>query len=33
MVAARIAKKIVLPGGLTILHEKNPISKAFCLGV
>lgn len=33
MVAARIAKKIVLPGGLTILHEKNPISKAFCFGV
>ncbi|HEX6791542.1 MAG TPA: pitrilysin family protein [Candidatus Krumholzibacteria bacterium] len=33
MVAARIAKKIVLPNGLTILHERNPISKAFCLGV
>jgi len=33
MVAARTAKKIVLPDGLTILHERNPISKAFCLGV
>lgn len=33
MIAARTAKKIVLPGGLTILHERNPISKAFCLGV
>ena len=33
VVAARTAKKIVLPGGLTILHERNPISKAFCLGV
>jgi predicted Zn-dependent peptidase len=33
MVAARTAKKIVLPNGLTILHERNPISKAFCLGV
>lgn len=33
MVAARTAKKIVLPSGLTILHERNPISKAFCLGV
>jgi predicted Zn-dependent peptidase len=33
MRAARTAKKIVLPGGLTILHEKNPVSKAFCLGV
>jgi hypothetical protein len=33
MKMARTAKKIVLPGGLTILHEKNPISKAFCVGV
>ena len=33
MKAMRTAKKIVFPGGLTILHEKNPISKAFCLGV
>ena len=33
MIAARTAKKIVLPNGLTILHERNPISKAFCLGV
>src|SRR5512134_2732937 len=33
MVAARTAKKIVLPNGLTILHERNPISKVFCLGV
>ena len=33
MVTARTAKKIVLPSGLTILHERNPISKAFCLGV
>ena len=33
MVVARTAKKIVLPNGLTILHERNPISKAFCLGV
>ncbi len=30
---SRTAKKIVLPGGLTILHEKNPVSKAFCVGV
>jgi len=30
---ARVANKIVLPSGLTILHEKNPISKAFCFGV
>ena len=33
MNAARTARKIVLPGGLTILHERNPISRAFCLGV
>lgn len=33
MVAAHTASKIVLPGGLTILHERNPISRAFCLGV
>ena len=33
MKAARVARKIVLPGGLTILHEKNPVSKAFCVGV
>jgi predicted Zn-dependent peptidase len=33
MKLARTAKKIVLPDGLTILHEKNPISKAFCVGV
>jgi predicted Zn-dependent peptidase len=33
MVASRTARKIVLPSGLTILHERNPISKAFCLGV
>ena len=33
MKLARTAKKIVLPGGLTILHEKNPVSKAFCVGV
>lgn len=30
---SRIARKIVLPGGLTILHEKNPVSRAFCVGV
>jgi predicted Zn-dependent peptidase len=30
---ARTANKIVLPSGLTILHEKNPVSKAFCIGV
>jgi predicted Zn-dependent peptidase len=30
---ARVANKIVLPSGLTILHEKNPVSKAFCIGV
>ncbi len=33
MTPARVANKIVLPSGLTILHEKNPISKAFCMGV
>ncbi len=33
MTYSRKAKKIVLPGGLTILHEKNPVSKAFCVGV
>ncbi len=33
MKLARTARKIVLPGGLTILHERNPISKAFCVGV
>ena len=33
MKLARTARKIVLPGGLTILHEKNPVSKAFCVGV
>lgn len=33
MKQARKANKIVLPGGLTILHEKNPVSKAFCVGV
>ncbi len=33
MTPARVANKIVLPSGLTILHEKNPISKAFCFGV
>jgi predicted Zn-dependent peptidase len=33
MKAIRTARKIVLPGGLTILHERNPVSKAFCLGV
>jgi predicted Zn-dependent peptidase len=30
---ARTANKIVLPSGLTILHERNPVSKAFCVGV
>jgi predicted Zn-dependent peptidase len=30
---AHIANKVVLPSGLTILHEKNPVSKAFCIGV
>ncbi len=30
---ARTARKIVLPSGLTILHEKNPVSRAFCVGV
>ncbi len=33
MTPARVANKIVLPSGLTILHEKNSISKAFCFGV
>jgi len=33
MKQSRTANKIVLPGGLTILHERNPISKAFCVGV
>ena len=33
MKLAHKARKIVLPGGLTILHEKNPVSKAFCVGV
>src|SRR6188474_1749172 len=33
MSPARVANKIVLPNGLTILREKNPISKAFCVGV
>jgi predicted Zn-dependent peptidase len=33
MTYSRKANKIVLPGGLTILHEKNPVSKAFCMGV
>lgn len=33
MTKARTARKIVLPNGLTILHESNPISKAFCVGV
>jgi predicted Zn-dependent peptidase len=33
MTPARVANKIVLPSGLTILHEKNSISKAFCVGV
>jgi len=33
MSPARVANKIVLPSGLTILHEKNPVSKAFCMGV
>ncbi|HET6349290.1 MAG TPA: pitrilysin family protein, partial [Candidatus Krumholzibacteria bacterium] len=33
MPVARTANKIVLPSGLTILHERNPISKAFCIGV
>ncbi len=33
MTPARVANKIVLPSGLTILHEKNPVSKAFCIGV
>lgn len=33
MTPTRVANKIVLPSGLTILHEKNPISKAFCFGV
>lgn len=30
---SRTARKIVLPSGLTILHEKNPVSRAFCVGV
>jgi predicted Zn-dependent peptidase len=30
---ARTARKIVLPSGLTILHERNPVSRAFCVGV
>ena len=33
MTPARVASKVVLPSGLTILLEKNPVSKAFCIGV
>lgn len=33
MIASTPVKRIVLPNGLTVLHQRNPLSRAFCIGV
>jgi predicted Zn-dependent peptidase len=33
MVSTPPAKKFVLDNGMTVLHQRNPISRAFCMGV